>query len=147
MSLKRVLNSITVLFAIIGICAVFEWTWEYATRPHAFAKPYSFLILDIENSRNPQQTTRIYLDSPSSAKDVRFEGAKLSYQAVGRPHPQAAVLLPGYVVGGEGRVVFGSAVLDVKDGEVRLNGLDLCRREIIVSRNGESSQGMLRIAH
>jgi len=32
-------------------------------------------------------------------------------------------------------------------GEVQLDGLDLCRREIVVFRRGDSWQGMLRIAY
>jgi len=145
--MNRVVSVITVLLALVGVYASYRWGREYAARPHHFAKPYSFLILDIENPKDPQATTRIYLDSPSSPNDVRFEGERLLYHAVGRPHPQAGVPLPGYIISGEGRVIFGSAVLDLKDGEVQLNGLDLCRREIVVSRSGEVWQGMLRIAH
>ena len=145
--MKRVVSTVTVLFALIGVFAMYKWGREYAARPHHFAKPYSFLILDIENPKDPQATTRIYLDSPSSPSDVRFEGPGLIYRAVNRPHAQAAVALPGYTLSGEGRVVFGSAVLDLKDGDVKLNGLDLCRREIVLSRSGEIWQGMLRIAH
>jgi hypothetical protein len=144
---KRAVKVVTVLFALVGIYATYKWGRDYSARPHHFAEPYSFLILDIENPKDPHATTRIYLDSPSSPKDVRFEGEKLTYRAVGLAHPQAAVPLPGYIVSGEGRIVFGSALLELKDGAVQLNGLDLCRREIVVSRSGESWQGMLRIAH
>jgi len=145
--MKRVAGVLTVVFALVGVYATYWWGRDYAARPHHFAKPYSFLILDIENPKDPQATTRIYLDSPSSPKDVRFEGERLIYRAVGRPHPQADVPLPGFILSGEGRVVFGLAVLELKDGDVQVNGLDLCRREIVVSRSGESWQGMLRIAH
>ncbi|HEY6388299.1 MAG TPA: hypothetical protein VIX91_21670, partial [Candidatus Acidoferrum sp.] len=138
--------TVTISFALVGVYATYVWTRDYATRPRHFAKPFSFLILEIENPRDPNAPTRIYFDSPSSSKDIRFEGSKLTYRSVGLSHPQAAVLLPGYILSGEGRVVFGKAILDIKDGEVQLNGLDLCRRELVVSRSGESWQGMLRIA-
>jgi len=146
-SIRRVPFAITVFFALVGVYASYTWARDYVARPHHFAKPYSFLILDIENPRDPQAPTRIYLDSTSSSKDVQFEGTNLKYRFVERPHPQAAVPLPGFVLSGEGRVVFGSAILDIRNGEVQLNGLDLCRREIVLSRSGESWQGMLRIAH
>ena len=146
-SVKRIGFAITMFFAVVGVVATYNWAREYRARPHHFAKPYSFLILDIENPNDPHASTRIYLDSPSSSNDVRFEGSKLNHLYSGRPHAQAQVPLPGYVLSGEGRVIFGSAVLDIKDGEVQLNGLDLCRREIVLSRSGESWQGMLRIAH
>ena len=144
--IKNAALTLTILFAVIGAYATFAWIRDYTKRPHHFAKPFSFVILEIENPRVPNAPIRIYLDSPSASKDIRFEGSRLTYRSVGLSHPQAAIPLPGYILGGEGRVVFGKAILDIKDGEVQLNGLDLCRRELVVSRSGESWQGMLRIA-
>ena len=146
LSAKRAIQSLTILFAIVGLYATCDWTRNVLARPHHFAKPFSFVILDIENPKNPGSATRIYLDPPSSLSDVRFEGSGLHYRRADLPHSQSSVPFPGYIISGEGRIVFGLAVLEIKDGEVRLNGLDLCRRELIISRSGESWQGMLRIA-
>src|SRR5689334_11542413 len=73
--MKRVVNTATVLFALIGVFATYRWGREYAARPHHFAKPYSFLILDIENPKDPQATTRIYLDSPAPRYVLRDRDA------------------------------------------------------------------------
>jgi hypothetical protein len=144
--LGRAGRLVIIVFALIGAFASFQWAAERARAPRHFAKPSSFLILDIESSRGPESTTRIYLDSPTAANDLRFEGEKLSFKAEPRPHFQSSVPLPGYVVSGEGRIVFGAATINVKDGVVQLNGLDLCQREMVVSPSGESWQGPLRIA-
>jgi len=139
---------------VAGVLTV-VFAWSASTRhtggtrlcctPHITLPSYSFLILDMR-TRGSSSDHQDLLNSPSSPKDVRFEGERLIYRAVGRPHLKQT-FPAGIYIEWRRTCRIWIAVLELKDGDVQVNGLDLCRREIVVSRSGESWQGMLRIAH
>ena len=143
--LRLLFKVLLILFAVVGVVVTCRWMIWRVSLPHSFA-PDRFLIVDIYDLSNAAvPEVRVYLDGASPA-DVRFEGDKLTHHFEGRPHPQAGILLPGCVVSGKGRIVFGSAVLSIDGRDVFLNGRQLSPREVIVSRSGSSREGTLKIA-
>jgi hypothetical protein len=124
------LKALFILAATGGILVGVFCIWILSRMPRASAMPNSFIIVETygqSNSTTP--VDRVYLESPSSAANLRFEGASLKYQFRGVPHPQAAVPLNGVVVTGSGNIIFGATQIRVEDGRVWIDGrrLDDCQ--------------------
>jgi hypothetical protein len=134
------------MFAVVGLLSAVHWAYWYWEQPHVLAGPHSFRIVDVYESVNQDgRKTRLYLDGYSSRAELRFEGEGLIHQASDRPYFQASVPLPGFVVAGKGKILFGSAVLTVDDGTVSINGQQLCPAEVTVTPRGVFRDGPIRV--
>jgi hypothetical protein len=115
------------LAAVAGITAFATCVWFFLHMPRASANPDSFIIIEtFASSNQATPLAKIYLEAPSSASDLRFEGASLKFQFTGVPHEQVSVPLKGVIVSGSGLIVFGTTKIIVDDGVVALNGRRLC---------------------
>ena len=80
------------------------------------------MIIEIYSSSQPQgPTVKIYLEAPSSASDLRFEGPSLAHEFRGVPHQQLILPLNGVVVSGSGTISFGNSRIKVENGSIAIN--------------------------
>jgi hypothetical protein len=105
---------ITVLKVMLGLTAaagaflLVLCAWVFVQMPGATARPNTFMIVEIYSSSQPQApTVKIYLEAPSSASDLKFQGDSLAHQFRGVPHQQFIRPLTGVVISGSGTISFG----------------------------------------
>lgn len=133
-------------FAALGFGYSLLALYHYVRVPSAFSKPHAFLILEIHHTGDLKPFAKIYLDSPNP-QDVQFEGPKLSYQQAGIAHRQSAVPLPGFIVSGSGRVIYGKSVIDIgENGDIIINGDWVNASDFTVGKNGTHRNGEILIA-
>ncbi len=117
------LRALVLLLAAGGSCAFVVCAWTLFQRPRIYARGDSFITMEVHKSADSTvPAARIYFEAPSSADDLRFEGRSLAHEFRGLPHPEVSTLRPGVVVSGSGKAIFHSAVIDIADGEISING-------------------------
>jgi hypothetical protein len=146
-SILSVFQASLYVLAVIGALSAGYWVRCRIERPQHSATPNSFLIVAVyKASSDAVPTTRIYLNAPSSSQDLKFDGVGLTHRFQEVSHWQSAVPLSGVIVVGKGTILFGSAELSVDNGNVKINGLSVCPREVTVTRNGNFEEGPIGIA-
>lgn len=114
------------LTAAVGVSVFALCLWAFSQVPSASAKPNSFTIVEVYASSDAQvPLAKIYLEAPSVASDLKFEGNSLVHQFKGVPHVQAAVPLSGVIVSGSGSIVFGHARIKVDSGAIAIDDRSL----------------------
>ncbi len=117
------LRGLVLLLAAAGLCAFVVCAWTLFQRPRIYARGDGFITMEVyKPADSTVPAARIYFEAPSSADDLRFEGRSLAHQFRELPHPEVSTLRPGVVVSGSGKAIFHSAVIDVADGEIMING-------------------------
>jgi hypothetical protein len=90
--------------------------------PRASAKPNTFTIVEIYAASNTQSPlAKIYLEAPSAASDLKFEGTSLTHELGRVPHLQAAEPLSGVVVSGSGAIVFRATRIELENGAISID--------------------------
>lgn len=114
------------LAAAIGVLFLVMCLWTFSQIPKASANPNTFTIVEIHGpSDTPTALAKIYLEAPSAASDLKFEGDSLVHQFKGVSHIQAAIPLNGVVVSGSGSIVFGHARIKIDNGTITVDGRPL----------------------
>lgn len=117
------LRGLVLLLAAGGLCALVVCSLTLFQRPGVYARGDGFITMEVyKSSDSTVPAARIYFEAPSSANDLRFEGRSLAHQFRELPHPEVSTLRAGVVVSGSGKAIFHSAVIDVADGEISING-------------------------
>jgi hypothetical protein len=119
---------VTVLKVMLGLSAaagaflLVLCAWVFVQMPGATARPNTFMIVEIYSSSQPQApTVKIYLEAPSSASDLKFEGDSLLHEFRGVPHQQLIVPVTGVVVSGSGTISFGNSRIKVENGSIAID--------------------------
>ena len=117
-----VLRVLLGLAAAAGVVLLVMCVWAFSQIPRASANPYTFIIVEIHSSSGtPTTLAKIYLEAPSAASDLKFEGDSLIHQFKGVSHIQAAVPLNGVVVSGSGSIVFGRTRIKIDNGAITVD--------------------------
>src|SRR5262249_13725085 len=147
-SLKRkLLSTVVIIFAIVGFVDAIRWSYSLYRLPHVVAQPFSFLIVEIRNAKDPSKLrARIYLDDVTDIANVHFDGTRLKWERTKITYPRANVPFDGFVVTGNGSVLFGSARVDIDDERIMIGGREVQPINFTVARNGAFREGDIRIA-
>jgi hypothetical protein len=117
-----VLRVLLGLTAAAGVVFLVMCVWAFLQIPRASGNPYAFIIVEIHSSSGtPTTLAKIYLEAPSAASDLKFEGDSLIHQFKGVSHIQAAVPLNGVVVSGSGSIVFGRTRIKIDNGAITVD--------------------------
>ncbi len=141
---RRIAQIVLILFALIGVYSVGSHVIGYYRLPKTFTTPKRFLIVEIHSSQD--RPVRLYFEGASGPDDLQFEGPKLNHSPAPMVHFQSAAPLSGYTVSGTGQIRFGSAMIDIQDGAISINGTTLRPSEFTVGLNGYFREGDVRIA-
>jgi hypothetical protein len=142
--LRKAFTVIVIVFAAIGFVVTTGTAVQFLRSPSAISTPYGFSIVEI--TAEQRKPIRVYLAGRDALERVRFEGGGLQHALAPLQHFQMSVPVAGVQLSGTGRMIYGSAVIELRGGEVFVNGSPLYPNEWTLGQNGVLRRGDIRVA-